>query len=89
LEDLPAIENPSANTVRVPLANVNVEDATVSSEEKKVKMAQALVMVGFNPAEALAAMGLPAIAHTGLATVQLQGVAQVNPEDPESVYEVE
>lgn len=88
-EDLPAIENPSADTVRVPLANVNVEDATVSSEEKKVKMAQALVMVGYDPAEALAAMGLPAIAHTGLPTVQLQGVAQVNPEDPESVYEVE
>ena len=88
-EDLPAIENASADTVRVPLANVNVEDATVASEEKKVKMARDIVMVGYNPAEALAAMGLPPIAHTGLATVQLQGVAQVNPEDPESVYEVE
>lgn len=52
-------------------------------------MARDLVMVGYDPAEALAAMGLPAIAHTGLASVQLQGVAQVNPEDPESVYEVE
>lgn len=88
LEDLAPIADASANTVRVPLANVNVEDATVSSEEKKIKMARDLVMVGYDPAAALAALGLPAITHTGVPTVQLQGVAQINPEDPEAVYEV-
>jgi hypothetical protein len=31
---------------------------------------------------------LPPILHTGLPTVQLQGIAQINPEDPEAVYEV-
>jgi len=32
---------------------------------------------------------LPEIAHTGLPSVQLQGVAQIDPQDPEAVYEVE
>lgn len=87
-EDLAPIEDASANTVRVPLANVNVEDATVSSEVQKVKMARDLVMVGYDPAQVLAALELPSIEHTGLPSVQLQGVAQIDPEDPESVYGV-
>jgi hypothetical protein len=52
-------------------------------------MAQKLVNSGFDPAEVMSAMGLPQIAHTGLPTVQLQGIAQVNPEDPTAAYEVE
>lgn len=87
-EDLAPIDDASANTVRVPLANVNVEDATVSSEVQKVKMARDLVMVGYDPAQVLAALELPSIEHTGLPSVQLQGVAQIDPEDPESVYGV-
>jgi len=34
----------------------------------------------------LVAMGLPPVAHTGLPSVQLQGIAQVDPEDPTSAY---
>jgi hypothetical protein len=45
-------------------------------------------MSGFSPADVLAALDLPEITHTGVPSVQLQGVAQINPEDPESVYEV-
>jgi hypothetical protein len=52
-------------------------------------MAQKLVNSGFDPADVLSVMGLPAIEHTGVPTVQLQGIAQINPADPESVYEVE
>jgi HK97 family phage portal protein len=88
-EDLSPIEDASANTVRVPLANVNVEEATVSSEVQKVKIARDLVMVGYEPGQVLAAFGLPSIDHTGLPSVQLQGVSQIDPEDPESVYGVE
>lgn len=88
-EDLSPIEDASANTVRVPLANVNVEEATVSSEVQKVKMARDLVMVGYEPGQVLAAFGLPSIDHTGLPSVQLQGVSQIDPENPESVYGVE
>jgi len=52
-------------------------------------MASKLVLAGFDPSEVLVAMGLPAVAHTGLPSVQLQGIAQVDPEDPTSAYGVE
>ena len=86
LEDLPPVEDESADTVRVPLQNVNVENATISSQSQKVKMATALVTVGYDPASVLAALDLPEIDHTGLPSVQLQGVQNLDPEDPESVY---
>jgi hypothetical protein len=56
--------------------------------DKRVAMAVKLVQAGFDPDAAAAAVGLAPITHTGLASVQLQGVAQINPEDPESVYDV-
>lgn len=88
MEDLSPVLEPSANVPRVPLANVNIENATLASQTHKVKMARDLIMVGFDPASVLAAMGLPAMEHTGLPSVQLQGVAQVDPEDPLSAYDV-
>jgi hypothetical protein len=63
-------------------------DTQVITDEKKTYMVSQLIQSGFAPAEVLAALGMPEIAHTGLPSVQLQGVAQVNPEDPEAVYEV-
>jgi HK97 family phage portal protein len=89
LEDMSDIDDPAAQNVRVPLANVNIDAADLIAEEKRVKMAQILVLSGYDPAEALAAVGLDPISHTGLASVQLQGVAQVSPEDPQAAYEVE
>jgi hypothetical protein len=52
-------------------------------------MAQVLVLSGYDPAEALRAVGLDPIAHTGLASTQLQPVAQVDPLNPGAVYEVQ
>ena len=89
LEDLPDIDDESANTVRVPLANVNVDAATVTAQSERVDMAQRLVQVGYDPAEVLAALGLPPIAHTGLPSVQLQPTSQINEEDPNSEYQVD
>jgi HK97 family phage portal protein len=89
LEDLSDIDDPAAQNVRVPLANMNIDAADLIADEKRVKMAQILVLSGYNPAEALSAVGLDPIAHTGLASVQLQGVAQIDPENPDSVYEVD
>ena len=89
LEDLSDIEDPAASQVRVPLANMNIEAADLIADEKRVKMAQILVLSGYDPAEALVAVGLDPIAHTGLASTQLQPVAQVDPENPSAVYEVE
>lgn len=88
LEDLSAIDDTSAETVRVPLANVNVEDANLTGMDKKVTMAQKLVISGFDPAQVLAALGLPTIEHTGVPSTQLQALAQLDPADPLSAYEV-
>jgi HK97 family phage portal protein len=87
LEDLPPVEG--GEIIRVPLANVNIDAAELVATDKRVNMAQKLVNSGFDPAEVLSVLGLPAIGHTGLPTVQLQGIAQVNPEDPTAAYEVE
>ena len=89
LEDMSDIDDPAAQNVRVPLANVNIDAADLIAEEKRVKMAQILVLSGYDPAEALAAVGLDPITHTGLPSVQLQGVAQIDAENPDAVYEVE
>ena len=86
LEDLPAVEG--GEITRVPLQNININAADLVAEDKKVLMAQRLVNSGYNPAEVLAAMGLPPIEHTGVPPVMLQGIAQIEPEDPQSAYEV-
>jgi hypothetical protein len=87
LEDMRPITDPAADRPRVPLANVNLDAADLKAERERVTMARDLVMVGYDPAAVLAAFGLPAIDHTGLPSVQLQGVAQINPENPSEVYE--
>jgi hypothetical protein len=74
--------------VRVPLANINVDAADLVSVDKRVTMAQKLVLSGYDPAEVLQAMGLPEIAHTGVPSVQLQGLQNLNPENPTQEYEV-
>ena len=89
LEDLTAQTGDAASQVRVPLANVNLSESGVSAQRQKVGMVRDLVFAGFSPAEAMEMVGLPPVAHTGLPSVQLQGVAQVDPEDPNSVYKDE
>lgn len=86
-ENLTRIDDPSADTVRVPLANINVEAADLSAQQVRVRMARELVMVGYDPAETLAAFDLPAITHTGIPSTQLQPLAQLDPIDPTSLYE--
>jgi HK97 family phage portal protein len=87
LEDLAPVDG--GDIIRVPLANVNIDAAELVATDKRVNMAQKLVNSGYDPTDVLAVMGLPPILHTGLPTVQLQGIAQVNPEDPAAAYEVE
>jgi HK97 family phage portal protein len=73
LEDLSPVTD--GNQFRVPLANIDLAQTAVVEEEKRVKMAQMLIQVGFDPAETLAGLGLPPIAHTGVPSTQLQPVA--------------
>lgn len=89
LEDLAPQSGPAADDVRVPLANVNLSEAEVRAQREKVGMVRDLVFAGFQPAEAMAMVGLPPVAHTGLPSVQLQGVAQVDPENPDAAYKDE
>lgn len=84
LEDLSPTEG--GDVYRVPLANINLLEADVVADDRKVLMANRLVTTGFDPEQVLAALGLPAIPHTGVPSVMLQGVAQIDPDNPESVY---
>jgi HK97 family phage portal protein len=87
-EDLRPIDDPAASQPRVPLANVNLDAADLKAMRERVTMVRDLVMVGFSPAEALAAMGVQDIDHTGVPSVQLQGLQNLNPTNPEQAYEV-
>lgn len=81
LEDMPPA--PGGDVYRVPLANVNLDAANITETDHRVTMATKLINVGFAPAAVLSALGLPDIAHSGLPSVQLQGV---NPADPTAAY---
>jgi hypothetical protein len=48
-------------------------------------MAQRLIQVGFDPMDVLEKLGLPAIDHTGVPSVQLQNAGQS--QDPAAVKE--
>lgn len=85
-EDMPPVEG--GDVYRVPLANVDLGAASITELDKRVGMVMRLIQVGFEPEAAAVAVGLPPIAHTGLPTVQLQAIAQIDPENPDSVYEV-
>jgi HK97 family phage portal protein len=86
-EDLRPVDG--GDVYRVPLANVDLGAASLVETDKRVTMAQKLILSGFDPAGVLSALNLPAIAHTGLPSTQLQAVAQIDPENPESVYDVQ
>jgi HK97 family phage portal protein len=86
LEDLRPAQG--GDVYRVPLANVDLGAASLVETDKRVTMAQKLILSGFEPAGVLSALGLPKITHTGLPSTQLQAIAQIDPLDPTSVYEV-
>ena len=80
IEDLKPV--PEGDSNRVPLANVNLQAASLTEQETKVMMAQKLIAVGFKPEDVLTALGLPEIAHTGVPSVQLQNPSLVDPANP-------
>lgn len=87
LEDLRPIEDPAAEMVRVPLANVNIDAADLIADEKRIAMVARLIQVGFKPSEALMALGLDPIEHSGVAPAALQQV-QIMP-DAQVEYEID
>jgi len=85
-EDLRPVDG--GDVYRVPLANVDLGAASLVETDKRVTMASKLILSGFDPAGVLSALNLPKITHTGVPSVQLQSVAQIDPEAPETVYGV-
>ena len=85
-EDLQPVDG--GDVYRVPLANVDLGAASLVETDKRVTMAQKLILSGFNPAAVLSALDLPAIPHTGVPSTQLQPIAMIDPAAPESVYGV-
>ena len=77
---------PGGDDYRVPLANVNLAAANIVETDRKTQMLTRLIMAGFDPAEALKALDMPPIMHTGIPVTSLQSVASINPLDPGSVY---
>jgi len=75
-EDLRPIDDPAASTVRVPLANVNIDAADLTAITARVEMAQRLIQVGFDPTDTMAKLDLPNITHSGKDSVQLQQEGQ-------------
>jgi hypothetical protein len=69
---------------------VNIDAADLSAQTERVDMAQQLIQVGFDPIDTLEKFGLPAVAHTGMPSVQLQTptIAE-NPDVAKQVYGVE
>lgn len=86
-EDLRPVDG--GDVYRVPLANVDLAAASLVETDKKVAMATRLVQSGFEPADVLKQLGLPPIMHTGVPSTQLQQVAQIDPANPDSVYDVQ
>jgi len=72
LEDMRPVDG--GDTYRVPLANVDLGAANITETQMRVEMAVQLITAGFDPEAALAAVGLPGIDHTGLASSQLQAI---------------
>lgn len=73
---------------RVPLQNIDLTDAKEVGMKLRAEIATNLIQVGFDPAAALEAVGMPHIEHTGVPSGQLQGVATIDPTNPKAVYEV-
>ena len=86
-EDMAPIE--AGDQYRVPLQNIDAEDAKDVGLKLRTEIAAALIQVGFDPAAVTSAVGLPDMKHTGVPSSQLQQVSTIDPADPAAVYGVE
>jgi hypothetical protein len=84
IEDMRPVDG--GDVYRVPLSHVDLDAANIVEQDKRISMAVRLINVGFDPADVLAGLGLPAMEHTGLPSVQLQNAAQHTEADVDDVY---
>jgi hypothetical protein len=62
-------------------------DAKLVGEQMMYDIVSKLVQAGYQPDDILATFNLPTIPHSGVPSVQLQPVSQIDPEAPTTVYE--
>ena len=86
MEDMAPIAD--GDNYRVPLQNIDASDAKDVGVKLRAEIVTQLVQVGYDPEAVLAAIGMPPMAHTGVPSSQLQPIAQIDPLDPASAYEV-
>jgi HK97 family phage portal protein len=84
LEDMLPVDG--GDVYRVPLSHVDLDAANIVEQDKRISMAVRLINVGFDPADVLSSLDLPAMEHTGLPSVQLQNAAQHTEADVDDVY---
>lgn len=75
LEDLRPVDG--GDVYRVPLSHVDLAAANLVELSRRVDAATRLINVGFDPSQVCAAVGLPEIEHTGVPSVQLQGIVGI------------
>jgi HK97 family phage portal protein len=73
---------------RLPLQNIDAAQAPLVGDKMKAEIASILVQAGYNPDDVAKMLEMTELSHTGLPSAQLQQVALIDPEDPESVYGV-
>ena len=86
-EDLSSLGE-SGDQYRLPLQNIDAGQAPLVGDKIKAEIITMLVQSGFDPADAVKAVDMMPIKHTGVPSTQLQPVSMIDPTDPESVYEV-
>jgi hypothetical protein len=85
-EDLSSLGEPG-DQYRLPLQNIDANQAPLVGDKMKAEIASILVQVGYNPDDVAKMLDMTDLNHTGLPSAQLQQVALVDPADPESVYD--
>lgn len=86
-EDMPPIGD-AGDVYRVPLQNIDIEDAPDVGLDLRSKIILNLVNAGYEPDAVIKAVGMEPIKHTGLPPIRLQQVQNIDPNDPSSVYSV-
>lgn len=86
-EDLSSLGD-SGDQYRLPLQNIDAQQAPLVGDKMKAEIASILVQAGYNPDDVAKMLEISELSHTGLPSAQLQQVALIDPEDPESVYKV-
>lgn len=87
LEDLSPVGE-AGDQYRVPLQNIEVEDAKDVGIKLRTEIAAQLINVGFDPEAVVAAIGLPPMKHTGVPSRLLQPLVTLDPANPQSIYDV-